>query len=174
MPKQITPTGRERFFEKDEIIVSKTDLKGRITYANRTFLKVAGYTEREVMGEPHSIVRHPDMPRSVFKLLWDTLGAGQECFAYVVNLAKTGDHYWVLAHVTPSLDSGGKAIGYHSSRRVPDRRVVDEVIRPLYADLLAIEAQHGNRKEGMQAAFDTVVSVLNEKGMGYDQFVFSL
>ncbi len=85
------PTDKE-LFSQDEIIVSKTDLKGRITYANRTFCRIAGYTEAEALGEPHSIVRHPDMPRAVFKLLWDTIFGGR-AFAYVKNMAKTGDYY---------------------------------------------------------------------------------
>jgi PAS domain S-box-containing protein len=79
----ITPTGVECFFPEDEIIVSKTDLKGLITYANHTFLSIAGYTEEEVLGQPHNIIRHPDMPRCVFKLLWDTLKLRREIFAYV-------------------------------------------------------------------------------------------
>src|SRR5690348_3792647 len=68
--KDIVPTDVEVFFDKDDIIVSKTDLKGHITYANKTFCGIAGYTEREVIGQPHSLIRHPDMPRAVFKLLW--------------------------------------------------------------------------------------------------------
>ena len=81
MTKDIQPTGTERTFENDEIIVSKTDSKGRITYANDVFLKLALYEESEVLGAPHSLVRHPDMPRAVFKLLWDTIQAGEEIFA---------------------------------------------------------------------------------------------
>jgi PAS domain S-box-containing protein len=112
-----TPTGRERTFDDEEIIVSKTDLSGRITYANDVFLRISGYTEAEVIGQPHSLIRHPDMPRSVFNLLWKTIGAGQEIFAYVVNMAKNGDHYWVLAHVTPTFGPAGDIIGFHSNRR---------------------------------------------------------
>ena len=78
-------TGVERHFDEHEIIVSKTDLKGRITYANDTFLRVAGYRERDILGQPHSIIRHPDMPRCVFALLWQTIEAGREIFAYVIN-----------------------------------------------------------------------------------------
>ena len=110
-------TGVERTFGDDEIIVSKTDTKGRITYANRVFQQVAGYTEDELLGKAHSIVRHPDMPRCVFKFLWDTIGAGNEVFAYVLNKAKNGDHYWVFAHVTPTFDDHGRIISYHSNRR---------------------------------------------------------
>lgn len=171
--REVPLTGVERFFDADEVIVSKTDLKGRITYANRVFQRVAGYTESELMGAPHSIVRHPDMPRCVFKLLWDTLGAGQEIFAYVVNRARNGDHYWVFAHVTPSYDVNGQLVGYHSSRRVPDRAAVDKVV-PLYRTLLDIENKHADRKQGMNDAFAAVVALLTEKGIGYDEFVFSL
>jgi len=174
MSRDASLTGVERTFGKEEIIVSKTDLKGNITYANEVFLRVAGYTETEIMGQPHSIVRHPDMPRAVFKLLWDTLATGSEIFAYVINKAKNGDHYWVLAHVTPSYNSAGEIIGYHSSRRVPDPVTVQTVIVPLYKQLLDIENSHENRKEGMNAAFAAVVSLLEEKGVGYDELIFSL
>jgi PAS domain S-box-containing protein len=167
-------TGVERFFKDDEIIVSKTDLKGHITYANDVFLRVAGMTEAEALGQPHSCIRHPGMPRAVFKLLWDTLGAGKEIFAYVLNRAKNGDHYWVLAHVTPSRDASGNVVGYHSNRRVPDRKILDTVIIPLYKQLLDIEERHANSKEGMNEAFNTLVNLLKSKGVGYDEFIFSL
>ncbi|AWK86770.1 PAS domain-containing protein [Azospirillum thermophilum] len=171
--RDVSLTGVERFFDPGEVIVSKTDLKGRITYANRVFQRVAGYSEAELLGAPHSIVRHPDMPRCVFKLLWATLEAKQEIFAYVVNRARSGDHYWVFAHVTPSFDAQGRVIGYHSSRRVPERSAIDKVV-PLYRQLLDIENSHADRKQGMEAAFATVVALLTEKGIGYDEFVFSL
>ncbi len=166
-------TGVERFFDVDEVIVSKTDLKGHITYANFTFQRVAGYREEELLGKPHSIVRHPDMPRCVFKLLWDTLEAGQEIFAYVVNRTRNGDHYWVFTHVTPSRDASGKIVSYHSSRRVPDRSAIEKVI-PLYRALVEIEEKHADRRQGMEASFAAVVALLTEKGIGYDEFVFSL
>ena len=166
-------TGVERFFDKDEIIVSKTDLKGVITYANKVFQRVAGYTEAELMGKAHSIVRHPAMPRCVFKLLWDTLESGNEIFAYVINKARNGDHYWVFAHVTPSYDDNGTIIGYHSSRRVPERSAI-AAVEPVYKALLAKEAEFENSKEGMAASFQMVVDLLTSSGVSYDQFVFSL
>lgn len=170
----IALTGHERTFDDSEIIVSKTDLKGRITYANRVFLRLAGYDEPDVIGAPHSLVRHPEMPRCVFKLLWDTIAAGKEIFAYVVNRAKNGDHYWVFAHVTPSRDASGNVIGYHSNRRVADKRTVREIVVPLYKTLLAEEKKHANRKEGMNAGYELVSKLLKEKGVAYDEFVFSL
>lgn len=170
----VQPTGKEVFFDKDELIVSKTDLKGRITYANKTFLDIASYTEEEILGQPHSVIRHPDMPRCVFKLLWDVLAEGREIFAYVVNMGKTGDHYWVLAHVTPSYDKDGNVVGYHSARRVPDPKVVQEIIVPLYKRLKDIEESVPNRKEGMNLAFQAVLDLLAEKDVEYDEFVASL
>src|SRR5262245_50009336 len=95
-------TGRERSFGQDDIIVSKTDLKGRLIYANRVFLDIADLTLKETIGQPHSLIRHPHMPRCIFKLLWERIQAGKELFAYVMNRSKNGDHYWVIAHVTPS------------------------------------------------------------------------
>lgn len=174
MAQSILPTGVEQFFDKDEIIVSKTDLKGRMTYTNRVFMRLAGYGEKELLGAPHSMIRHPDMPRCVFKLLWDTLQSKKEIFAYVVNMCKNGDHYWVFAHVTPSLDGSGSINGYHSNRRVPDRKVLDSTIVPLYKQLLAEEQRHKNAKDGMNSGFQMLLDLLKEKGVGYDELIFSL
>lgn len=170
----IKPSGVERFFREDEVIVSKTDLKGRLTYVNRVFINLSGYQEPELLGAPHSLIRHPDMPRSVFKLLWDTLGAGREIFAYVVNMSKNGDHYWVLAHVTPSFDKNGQVVGYHSNRRVPDRDVLNSTIIPLYKTILVEEGRHKNAKEGMNKGFEMLLDVVKQKGMNYDELIFAL
>lgn len=171
--KNIQPTGRERFFPEDEIIVSKTDLKGVITYANQTFLEIAGYTEGEVLGRPHSIIRHPDMPRCVFKLLWDTLRAKDEIFAFVKNMAKNGDHYWVLAHVTPTFDSSRNVIGYHSNRRTPERSHV-ELVDSLYKQLLAEEHRHRDPSAAMRASGQILENTIAAKNMKYEEFVFSI
>jgi len=167
-------TGVERTFKEDEIIVSKTDMKGRIVYTNQTFLTVADYTEKEMLGQPHSVIRHPDMPRCIFKLLWDTISQGKEIFAYVMNRTKHGDHYWVLAHVTPTFEEDGKTIkGYHSSRRVPDRDALEK-IKTLYAELLREEQRHPNKKDGMNAAYQLLIGKLADAGMEYDEFILSL
>jgi PAS domain S-box-containing protein len=170
----VTLTGQERHFGEDEVIVSKTDLKGRITYANRVFLKIAGLDLKQTIGAPHSLIRHPDMPRCVFKLLWDRIANGHEIFAYVLNCAVNGDHYWVLAHVTPSYGADGKISGYHSNRRVPKKSIVDNVISPIYAELRAIEESHANRKEGMNVAYAALNEKLKAQGVDYDRFIFSL
>ena len=174
MTIMITPTNKEVFFDDHDIIVSKTDIKGRITYANKTFCNVAGYTETEVLNQPHSIVRHPDMPRAVFKLLWDTIFAGSEIFAFVKNMTKTGDYYWVLAHVTPSFDKSGSVMGFHSNRRVPDPKIVKDVVTPLYATIVAEERKHKNGQQALAAGTDYVLNFLKTRNVSYDELVFSL
>jgi len=170
---RVTPSNRESPFDENEIIVSKTDIKGRITYANDVFSRVSQYSVAELLGAPHSIVRHPDMPRCVFKLLWDTIEAKHEIFAYVLNMAKSGDPYWVFAHVTPTCNAQGEIIGYHSNRRKPDRGQVAKVA-PLYRNLLEIERRAPDRKQGMQQAFDHLISDLGRQDISYNEFVFSI
>lgn len=166
-------TGVERTFDADEFIVSKTDLKGRITYANKVFLHIADYTETEVLGQPHSIIRHPHMPRCVFGLLWERIRAGAEIFAYVVNAAKNGDHYWVLAHVTPSFDGGNKVTGFHSNRRQPSPKQI-ATIKPIYDTLLRQERHFEDRRDGLAASTALFKKMLEEKGVEYDAFVLSI
>ncbi len=169
----VIPTQVERFFPEDEIIVSKTDLKGHITYANQTFLKIAGFTEAEILGQPHNIIRHPDMPRCVFKLLWDTLKVRQEIFAYVKNMSKNGDHYWVFAHVTPTFAAHDQVIGYHSSRRVPERKQV-ELFTDVYRQLLEEERRYTDWRQGMEASMQVLLNLIASKHMEYEEFVFSV
>lgn len=169
----VRPTGIERPWGEEEIIVSKTDLKGHMTYANLVFQRIAQYNEFELMGKPHNIVRHPAMPRCIFKFLWDTLAERQEIFAYVLNMAKTGDYYWVLAHVTPSYDSAGNVVSYHSNRRKPGLAQINK-IQPIYAALLAEEQKHASPRDGLRASHDMLIKTIQGTGMSYDQFVFSL
>jgi len=166
-------TGHEVMFGEEEIIVTKTDLRGVITYANDVFLKIAGYTEAEVLGKPHNIIRHPDMPRCVFKLLWDHLQAQKEIFAYVLNRAKNGDHYWVFAHVTPSYDPQGQHVGYHSNRRVPYADALPKV-KALYQELRKEEQRHADPRTGMQAGTRKLEELLRAGDVDYSQFVFQL
>lgn len=173
MAPHINPTGRETFFRDSELIVSKTDLKGRITYANGVFRRMAGYRESELIGQPHSIIRHPDMPRSVFKLLWDTIEARREIFAFVKNMARNGDHYWVFAHVTPSFDAAGQMTGYHSNRRVPDRAMLESAIIPLYAEVLKIEHSHVNGKEALAAGYKALTDFVASQKVSYDELMFA-
>lgn len=157
---------------EDDFIVSKTDLKGRITYGNRIFIEFSGYTEKELLGAPHSIIRHPDMPRGVFKFLWDTIQSGKECFAYVKNMSKDGGFYWVFATVTPSHDSDGKIIGYYSVRRAPRREAV-QAAEGLYRLMLAEEARVAAPAQP-EASLKLLNKILVEKGTSYADFILSI
>ena len=143
-----------------------------MTYANGVFCRIAGYREAELIGQPHSIIRHPDMPRSVFSLLWDTIEDRREIFAYVKNMASNGDHYWVFAHVTPSFDANGEMIGYHSNRRVPDREMIETAIIPLYAEVLKIERSHVNGKDALQAGYKALTDFVASQKVAYDELIF--
>ena len=150
-------------------LVSKTDTRGTIVYANPAFIKISGYTEQELIGQPHNKVRHPDMPKTVFKLLWQTLQAGQEFWGYVKNRSKDGGYYWVYAHVTPTLsNTDGSIIGYHSDRRPADPQKL-AIIEPIYQTLLQAEASGG-----VTAGVQALEIFLKEKGMSYEEFIFSL
>jgi len=98
-------------------IVSKTDLKGIITYVNTPFCKLSGYTREELVGKPHNIVRHPDMPKAAFKDLWDTIEKNEKWRGVVKNLRKDGKYYWVEAFIEPIFDENGNKIGYISARK---------------------------------------------------------
>lgn len=172
MKYAVTPTSHEKVMRENDFIVSKTDLKGRITYGNRIFTEFSGYSEKELLGAPHNIIRHPDMPRGVFKFLWDTIQAEKECFAYVKNMAKDGSFYWVFTNVTPSYDAGGQKDGYYSVRRAPKRAAVD-VAADVYQMMLKEEQQAGPR-DACAASLGLLTKILNDKGVSYEELVLSL
>lgn len=168
----IVPLDEEISFDSDEIIVSKTDSKGRIIYANDVFCRVAEMSTQEVIGQPHNVIRHPDMPRAVFKLLWERLLAKKEIFAYVKNMSLTGKYYWVIAHVTPSFALDGTLTGYHSNRRVPRPEAIAD-IRPLYRDLLRIEQKNPDSKASLLESAAFLEKTVRDIGQTYDEFVWS-
>ena len=172
MKRDITPTSVERVMRENDFIVSMTDLKGRITYGNRIFIEFSGYSEKELLGSQHNIVRHPDMPRAVFQLLWDKIQKREECFAYVKNMAKDGSFYWVFTNVTPTFDEAGNPTGYLSVRRKPKRSGV-EVASAVYAAMLAEEKKVGPAN-AIAASTKLLVDILNEKGLSYDELVLAI
>lgn len=151
----------------EEYIVSKTDLHGKIIYANDIFIRMSGYTVGELKDKPHNLIRHPDMPKVVFKLLWGRLKERKEIFAYVVNKCKNGDYYWVFANVTPTI-SHGQLVDYYSIRRKPSSKALS-TIQTLYQTLVNQE-----RMGGVAASEKYLTNLLKEKGLSYDQFIASL
>lgn len=172
MKYHVKPTNNELVMREEDFIVSKTDTKGIITYANRIFIEFAGYTEQELIGKQHNIIRHPDMPRAIFKLLWSTIQSGKEIFAYVKNMSKDGSYYWVFANVTPVYDNAGTLIGYYSVRRKPKREVIP-IIADLYRKMVEEEARVGTQ-HGMDASTAILMELLKQKNMSYEEFVLSL
>ncbi|OBS08538.1 PAS domain-containing protein [Acidihalobacter prosperus] len=172
MAARPTPTQREIMLPDDSFIVSKTDPRGRIVYANRVFMSISGYLEPELLGQPHSLIRHPDMPRGVFKLLWDTIRSGEECFAYVKNLCNNGDYYWVLANVTADRDQAGNITGYYSVRRKPTTQAI-ATVSELYREMRAIE-ERSSANQAPAASLDYLNRLAGESGATYDTFVLRL
>lgn len=172
MKRQITPTSVERVMRENDFIVSMTDLKGRITYGNRIFIEFSGYSEAELLGAQHNIIRHPDMPRAVFKLLWDKIQNKEECFAYVKNMAKDGSFYWVFTNVTPTFDQAGNITGYFSVRRKPKLSGV-QTASAVYAAMLEAEKKAGPAN-AIAASTKILVDILNEKGLSYDELVLAI
>jgi PAS domain S-box-containing protein len=165
---EITPVEKEYMLNEDDFIVSKTDLKSRILYGNEIFIKLSGYDESEILGSPHNILRHPDMPRCAFKILYEHIQNGKEWFGYVKNLRKDGAYYWVMANISPTFDANGNHIGYYSVRRKP-REGFKNIIEPLYQNLLSIEAS-----EGMEAGVDAVNELLSSKNMNFNELMIKI
>ncbi|WP_456402827.1 methyl-accepting chemotaxis protein [Persephonella sp.] len=156
------PINKESEFLPDEIFFSSTDLKGIIITGNDVFQRISKYSMEELVGSPHNIIRHPDMPKIVFKLLWDYIQSGRPIVAYVKNLAKDGSYYWVLATVMPIKDENGNIKEYISIRIKPTTPYFNK-IPDLYKQLLEIE-----KEGGMEASYKALVDVL--KSLGYDSY----
>ncbi|MGR8930826.1 MAG: PAS domain-containing protein [Gammaproteobacteria bacterium] len=173
MKPAITPNDTEKKLGEEDFIVSKTDASGRITYANRIFMEIAGYPEAKLLGVQHNIIRHPDMPRGVFRFMWNTLKSGKEFFGFAKNLCADGGYYWVFANITPDFDRDGALQGYYSVRRQPPRSAL-EVITPIYREMLAIEKQC-SVKEAPDKSLEYLFDVVAKSGAkSYDNLVLQL
>ncbi|WP_345977121.1 PAS domain-containing protein [Sulfurimonas sp. HSL3-7] len=132
------PTDNEIIFNGGYMI-TETDLKGCITYANRKFMEITGYSRAELLGSPHSIIRHPKMPRAAFQEMWDTLLRGEDWNGHVINLTKDGSFYWVHVFITPRCDEENRIIGYIAARQVPGEKSL-KAAKKKYEMLLQREA----------------------------------
>ena len=168
----IQPTGHELILEPDRYILSSTDLTGRITSINDVFIEYSGYGEDELLGQSHNIVRHPDMPRAIFWMLWAALKEGEAFSGYVQNLCKDGSHYWVFAHIQPVADAEGDITGYRSVRRRPSRSAVEKA-STLYAEMRAAEMAT-SPAEAIAVGLAVLRAHLAAAGQSYDQFVARL
>ncbi|MEA3372410.1 MAG: PAS domain-containing protein [Campylobacterota bacterium] len=167
--KRPEPIDEQIALDPKRYIVSKTDAKGVIEYGNDYFVEISGYQEVELIGQPHSIIRHPDMPKIAFKLMWDRIQKGEGFMAIVKNLAKSGKYYWVVTEFEAKRDKlSNEIISYTAFRKAAPRKAVEAII-PIYQKLVEIE-QEG----GMEASEKYLLGLLEEKDMTYDEFVNEL
>jgi PAS domain S-box-containing protein len=155
-------------FSKKKFIVSKTDIEGNILFVNQNFCDISGYQYEELMGEPHNILRHPDMPQAIFYLIWKSLLAGMEVSAIVKNVAKSGKYYWLIADFSMQRDNYGKLETFTSFKRVAPS-YVSENITILYENMLKAE-----RKGGMEASLLFLEQFLEEQQMSYNEYLEDL
>ena len=160
----ITPTDVEHEVKPVDIVVSKGDKEGNIAYANPIFVKLSGYSQGELLDKPHSLLRHPDMPKIVFKFLWDNIKEGKDVKAFVKNLSKDGGYYWVFAHVKAAKNPDGSFRNYTSTRRGMSAGA-RSVIEPLYKKLLEAE-----KDGGMEASLALLEEFLKENGASLSTF----
>ena len=135
--RTVLVTNTETPYPDGKLIVSTTDKAGIITHVNQSFIDMSGFSEAELIGQPHYILRHPDMPRAAFKDLWNTVKAGKKWHGYVKNLRKDGGFYLVYATVIPNVRNG-EIVSYTSVRRKPSRRKMNEALK-LYVEMLKDE-----------------------------------
>lgn len=166
--KKPLPTGVEIKLNPKKFIVSKTDTEGKIIYANDYFTEISGYSEVELIGSPHNILRHPNMPRVIFKLMWHSIQNSKNIKAVVKNLAKDGRHYWIVTDFNIQKDNDGNIKNYIAYRQAASKNIIKD-IEPLYKKLQEIESSHGYLKSE-----EYLTDFLEEKDMNYSQFIDDL
>lgn len=157
-------TGDEIEITEKDMIVSTTDKKGILIYANDIFCDIAGYKRSEVIGQPHNMIRHPQMPKVIFKLLWNRVLNGEVIYAFVKNLARNGDYYWVKAYVKPIIENG--EVVKITSYRKPLNSFAKDYISKFYNTLLEYEKTHS-----VDESVQFVQKYLEDRDLTYDQFI---
>ncbi len=159
---------KEVEFSKKKFIVSKTDIKGRITFVNKNFCDVSGYTVAELIGVEHSALSHPDMPKAIFYMIWKSLQAGMEISAVTKNLSKSGKYYWLITDLLVEKDAKGDLKTFSSFNRIaPDH--VCEVIEELYKEMKLAE-----KKDGLEGSLHCLEIFLEQRGVSYNEFLEDL
>ncbi|SJN55593.1 Aerotaxis receptor [Vibrio ruber DSM 16370] len=165
-------TEQEVSFDRNELIITKTDLQGKITYANRTFMRVANYVEADLLGRDHNLIRHPSMPRGVFYGLWHALKSGTEFFGFVKNYTSDKNYYWVFANITPDR-IGTDVVGFYSVRRVAPKDAV-QTIEGIYQKMRELE-QATERKQAPEVSWRWLVDLIHQQyHMEYEEYIIDL
>ena len=158
----------EIIFSKKKFIVSKTDIEGNILFVNQSFCDITGYEYDELIGEPHSVVRHPDMPKAIFYMIWKSLLAGMEISAIIKNVAKSGKYYWVIADFSMQRNNHGKLETFTSFKRYAPAYVSDS-IQELYDAM-----NYSERKRGLEGSLGYLETFLEEKELNYNEYLEEL
>ncbi|WP_278637525.1 PAS domain-containing protein [Capnocytophaga sputigena] len=164
-----TPIDKEVGWNKSQVVISETDVYGRITNVNDVFCNVCGYSPEEMIGQPHSIIRHPDMPKLVFKLLWDNLKVGNNFIGVIKNLAKSGEYYWVITDFEMRRDATGNITHYIARRKSVPKAVIENYVAPLYETLLKLE-----KVGGMELSTRFFKNYLAKQGKDYIDFIIDV
>ena len=164
-----TPVNKEVAWDKTKTIMSKTDAKGVIEYVNQVFMDVCGYNEAELIGKPHNVIRHPDMPKTIFKILWDNIQKGINFHAIVKNLAKSGEYYWVITDFEMRRDATGNITHYIARRKSVPKAVIENYVAPLYETLLKLE-----KVGGMELSSRFFKNYLAKQGKDYIDFIIDV
>ena len=164
-----TPIDKEVGWNKSQVVISETDVYGRITNVNDVFCNVCGYSPEEMIGQPHSIIRHPDMPKLVFKLLWDNLKVGNNFIGVIKNLAKSGEYYWVITDFEMRRGATGNITHYIARRKSVPKAVIENYVAPLYETLLKLE-----KVGGMELSSRFFKNYLAKQGKDYIDFIIDV
>jgi len=164
--KRPIPIDKEVVWDKKLTIMSKTDLFGSIEYANEVFIDVSGYEDHELMTKPQNIVRHPDMPKIIYQVLWENIKKGNEFHGIVKNLAKSGRYYWAITDFEYPRDENGNITNYIARRKSVPQDVITKHIDPLYKKLLQIE-----KVSGVKACENYLTGFLEEMGLTYVEYI---
>jgi len=164
-----TPTNKEIVLDPERTILSKTDSKGIIVYASDYFMEISGYSLTELMGKPHNVIRHPDMPKVIFELLWNSIKAKQNMHAVVKNLSKDGSFYWVITDFKVDVNPATENIISIQARRKAVPKAILSQIEKLYKNLLEIE-----KNVSPEASLKYFIGYLDENKMNYNEWILSL
>lgn len=167
-PNKVVPSDRELEWDRSKVLSSKTDVKGNILYVNEAFIDVCGYDDYEIINQPHSLLRHPDMPKVIYKLLWEKLQEEKSTCVVMKNMSKTGRYYWVVNDIKCGKDSVGD-ICFTGRQQSVSNNVIFNHIEPLYKKLLQIE-----NSAGLQASENYLIGFLEDKNKTLFEYITGL
>jgi PAS domain S-box-containing protein len=163
------PSDREQTWDKKKTLLSKTDKRGTILYANEAFIEVSGYDEHKLVGQPHNIIRHPDMPKVIFKLMWENILEGKDFHGIVKNMAKNGRFYWVITEFKSIKNADKEIVGFFGTRKSVPESIIVKFIEPLYKKLVHIE-----KETSVEASEAFLMGHLEERNKSYVEYVDNL